>query len=70
MAFIIVTRSRNQPHPTLQILRHTGLPPGQLPLNKLDNGPVGCAGNTNYSNCRAVVRNACPRKPHYTNALD
>jgi len=20
--------------------------------------------------CRAVVRNACPRKPHYTNALD
>ena len=27
--FIIVTRSLSQPHPTLQILRHTSLLPGQ-----------------------------------------
>jgi len=53
--FIIITRSRNQPHPTLQILRHTGLLPGQLHANKLDNQPDSCAGNTNYSNCRAVI---------------
>jgi len=29
--FIIVTRSLSQPHPTLQILRHTSLLPGQFP---------------------------------------
>ena len=52
--FIIVTGSLNQPHPTLQILRHTGLPPGQLHANKRDNWPVSCAGNTTYSNSRAV----------------
>jgi len=35
-------------------------------------GLVSADGATNvYSlNRRAVVRNACPRKPHYTNALD
>jgi hypothetical protein len=54
MPFIIVTRSLGQPHPTLQILRHTGLPPGQLPARKLDSRPDGCAGNTNSLNCRAV----------------
>jgi hypothetical protein len=41
----------------LQILRHTGLPPGQLHANNRDNQPVGFAGNTNYSNCRAVRAN-------------
>jgi hypothetical protein len=52
--FIIETRSLGQPHPTLQILRHTGLPPGQLHARKLDNRPDGYAGNANSLNCRAV----------------
>jgi hypothetical protein len=46
MPFIIVTRSLSLPHTTLQILRHTGLPPGQFPANKMDKWPDGCAGNT------------------------
>jgi hypothetical protein len=31
ITFIIVTRSHKQPHPTLQIPRHTRLAPGQFP---------------------------------------
>ena len=45
----------------------TGTVPGP---NGTNDRPVSCAGNANSLNCRAVVRNACPRKPHYTNAID
>jgi hypothetical protein len=32
--FIIVTRSLSQPHPTLQILRHTQRPTGTIPCSQ------------------------------------
>ena len=53
--FIIVTRYLGQPHPTLQIPRHTCLATGTNPLPT--NGTVGriaSPGNVTYYNCRAV----------------
>jgi hypothetical protein len=55
MAFIIVTRSLSQPHPTLQIPRHTWRPTGTLSL--LTTGTINrwiAPGNANSLNCRAV----------------
>jgi hypothetical protein len=54
--FIIVTQYLNQPHPTLQILRHTRLAiPGLFPCKKTGS-PAGWAspGNVTSLNCRAV----------------
>jgi hypothetical protein len=55
---IIVTRSQNQPHPTLQIPRHTRRPTGTLSL--LTTGTINrwsAPGNANSLNCRTVSSN-------------
>ena len=58
ITFIIVTRSLNQPHPTLQIPRHTRRPTGTLPYST--TGTINrwiAPGNANSLNCRAVIAN-------------
>jgi len=56
--FVIVTRYLSQPHPTLQILRHTRLATGTnpRPIGTIDR-PVASPGNVTYLNCRAVSVN-------------
>jgi hypothetical protein len=76
---IIVTRYLNQPHATLPArLTPVGqantapYPAAHRDSSILTTGTINrwiTPGNVYYHNCRAVVRNACPRKPHYTSAL-
>ena len=61
--FIIVTRSLSQPHPTLQILRHTCLATGTISrLKNQDIWPDTASGNVYLLYCRAVGLNA-PHSP-------
>ena len=54
--FIIVTRYLSQPHPTLQITRHTRLATGTNSwLKNRDAGRIASPGNVIYLNCRAVT---------------
>ncbi len=59
---IIVTRSLSQPHPTLQIPRHTRRPTGTIPCSQPGQSTGWIApGSANSLNCRAV-RFHCLRK--------